>query len=892
MDAFDEETKILIRDIHCAWKSQASLSDYALLRDRIIAYRDKLDVQVTTLSTVVRLVVRKSAEYENKSDPSWQDFFALAATLPSEKDGEINNVDASKSNKKRPLNWNEICRSRNLAIIIALWSSEVVQYYKWDRVGQGQMRVIRTCAVHFPHFEATFVPRLNQVLLMRHCAAILHCQERTLNEAKIQPLKDFEIETIKSVSFDLDFQKKWLNNKDGVIPLDSTGTLLKDTRPRHYQMYLLQQDKYGVFEPRESPRSQKHNPGSNAPQVQVDGNVVPDDLFDMNQAMHAPTLSSIYETSTPTAGLANNADLYLTSASPVDQSLNDLITFDNAELTNEPLMSQTFPSNVFDLDPSLFPSLDGSSSVPGAAWDPQRALGPEFTSPSSPFTLEGDWTDSVSLWTQALTEPTSIQSSPGVPQPLQLEESNLCTKFRGGTRSEKDTMSGSSSSRKRARVSSSDCHIAVTSHGEGQQDAAGFNPRSHSTYHNTGGHISSSPQQAKTSPGLRGRSLKLHISSAPLSDTGDLTIEENLHNRHFFSLRSYMDLVSEVAEKDQQWRRALWFTPDTRWASIWSFSDRLGQGNACREEESHVLYLTADDMISHAKQGKPFGKPIVIKEGFTDSGMHTVAQTLELLQNFVTQPHSQIRVSETSVSAPFGNENISNSKLCPDLVPCPVRNVTKSHRPLFTMLPRFRLLETLAEGHHWDSQNGKQNSPIGARTYNGFNTVGLLGAFSGAHANAFYGSWTRVLEGTMYVMIVSGNKMASEWENFAQNPATWAPRGMHRLIVLEKDDVLLIPPGSRALHASHCASDCLTEGGILWDSFHVPETLQSIKWACENGLTDDEPLYSELPIILDRLQKLVCSQPERLGRSLNDFTYLENVRGGLESLNNQIHGAI
>ncbi|KAK3615393.1 hypothetical protein LTR56_026618, partial [Elasticomyces elasticus] len=77
--------------------------------------------------------------------------------------------------------------------------------------------------------------------------------------------------------------------------------------------------------------------------------------------------------------------------------------------------------------------------------------------------------------------------------------------------------------------------------------------------------------------------------------------------------------------------------------------------------------------------------------------------------------------------------------------------------------------------------------------------------------------------------------MASEWEAFKNEDGNWLPGGRERLIVLEEDDVLLIPPGLRVVHAVHSPVSCLMEGGILWDELSVLETLRSVAWTRENG---------------------------------------------------------
>lgn len=888
MDSFDDETRTLINAIHHAWKSQASLSEYALLRDRIIAQRDRLDVQITALSTVVRLVVRRSPACEEQGDLSWQDFFALAATLPPEGDGDGDDVVSPKASRRRPQNWNDICRSRNLAIIVALWSAEIVQYYKWDRVGQGQMRIIRICAVQFPDFEAAFVPRLNQVLLTRHCVAILHCRERTLNEARIQPLKDFEVDAIRSATIDWDLQYMWLTNQDGAIPLDSNGTLLKDIRPQHYRMYLLQKDQYGTLEPRRFPDSCPANANPVGPPVAAMETFMPEGLMDVVQSSPAQIIAPSCIPSTPSVAVASPKRLD-SSIIPADPTLADFYHLGCATLADPSCVPQIFQNAFGNADPTLLPNPGTSPSESGAPWTPQTAFPFGGVSPPS-VAFQGSWDDSDSFWAHASTQFASLQCSPEAAVcAFQLEEIRTAVDVCAADGSSKNLPCGYPRARKRPRHAALGDSVPVNGDSDGREDVIDAHADGARARYLTRGLAKSLSPPTNITPGLMNRSLDLRLSSDPLESADELTIEGRLHNKHLSNLTNYIKKQAGMMDRDQRWTQTQWLTEETRWAMIWSSNETLGSGRASCEDEADVLYCTAADIVAHAKAGKTVRKPIVVKEGFTDSGMHTIAQFLALLQDF--SPHPDLDILPPGNKEPASTrENEcapiarSTSDTSSGLIASHLRNMTKSHRPIFTMLPRFRLLETLTEGHQWDEQERMEPSPFGLRACTGSNTVSLPGAFSGAHAYAFYGTWTRNLEGTSYFMIVPEVEMASEWEAFASEGDKWIPRGRERLIVLEEDDVLLIPPGSRIVHAVHFPSDCLTEGGMLWDSLNVLETLRSILWACENHFTAHNPLPTDLSVIIHRLQQLVFAQPEKFRGTLDSASFLGMFESAIEAL--------
>ncbi|KAK3615552.1 hypothetical protein LTR56_026524 [Elasticomyces elasticus] len=181
MDCFDAETQCLIHRIHHAWKTKAALKEDGLLRDRITSHQDRLDVQISALSAVVRVVLERSSVREYSEDLAWRDFLALAAALQAEDNQETHDTALFPTTRRHTGSYNQIGRRRKLAAIQALWFPEIVEYYGWSQAGQGQISIIRACAVQYPDFEADFSPHLNSVLLAQHCQAIQHGHGRPLS---------------------------------------------------------------------------------------------------------------------------------------------------------------------------------------------------------------------------------------------------------------------------------------------------------------------------------------------------------------------------------------------------------------------------------------------------------------------------------------------------------------------------------------------------------------------------------------------------------------------------------------------------------------------------------------------------------------------------------------
>ncbi|KAK3617996.1 hypothetical protein LTR22_026528 [Elasticomyces elasticus] len=871
MDCFDAETQSLIHHIHHAWKTKAALKEYALLRDRITSHQDRLDVQITALSAVY------------SEDLAWRDFLALAAALQAEDNQKFHDTALFPTTRGHTRNYNQISRRRNLAAIEALWSPEIVEYYGWSQAGQGQIRIIRACAVQYPDFEADFSPHLNSVLLARHCLAIQHGQGRTLNEARLQPYKDFDVETLSTATIDHELVHHWLTNQDGTVRHDPSGTVLKDVRPEHFRLYLLQKDRYGILQTRaQHERSPNHVNSGVVPSISTEGSCA-ECSFD-TAIQSPPVQGAVHE-------YRGEADLQCGHVGQVTLCLADVHSPEIGTPSVESSVRPISRDGWRDADVTMLSTPGCSVAEPDHRWSPLSAL--TFDEMLPPSAALGEPWYQPELFT---TRESSALSNLRFSSEPETSERQPATESFGPVGLQTAT-SASRSERypakrgpavvytvgsKRSRLSRSGQSVPANQPsdvcpGQSEDNACNAGPGSGSRATNRPVRpvVSSSSAIGATSP-------LLLVSSPLITSVEELSLEERLHSTHRMNLATYMDMLAATAAQGDRRTRARWLTPNTSWATIWALGETLGKGRARDEQEADVIYCTAAVFILHARAGKLFSKLLVIKEDFTDRGMHTIELFLTLLEESCSQSWLDVRRINTKEAVPIRTDALADLARRPSclehgLTVPNLPNFTKAHRPLFTILPRFRLLETLTgrlQGNVGEKTESFAFDPI---PHLGFNDLGLSGAFSGPQMNAVCGTWLRNLEGVKYWMIVPEAAMASEWEAFKNEGDNWLPGGRERLIVLEEDDVLLIPPGLRVVHAVHSPVSCLMEGGMFCDELSVLETLRSIAWTRENGVITNKDMAYQLPRIMNNLKRLVRARTDKFRGTQSSTQFLEAI---------------
>jgi hypothetical protein len=810
MAELDSQTEMLVDQLHDAWNTNAKSSCYVSLRDQILTRREQVDTCVITLKAVVSVACPEIAAKERYSDPRWEELFALAETIDS---GSEEKESSTSGNRRRT--YNETNRIRNLAVVSALWSPRVVRQYGWNTAAQGQMKLLRACAIKYPHFSKQFCPRLNRVLLDRHCEAINFGRLKTVNEAPLQIHRDLHILALESAIPNPTLEDLWISSTDGAVPIDQTGRLLKDLRPNHVHKYLLCKDSFGML----VARGEYH-----------------ESLVAVEQLLSPLKTPPSY-------------DYYFAD--------NDIFAAwpDSAVST-----AQTLAPQSVDLQ---WDSLTSSFAPDNPGFEFEHAQ-------NDPFTLHYDELEPTNLSYDSVrvTRNAFEDFILDTASALELTEQHSAV----------DTTLSSKATRKRRRSSRDN---------DSNRQPRALPPQF--TMHKILGPRSYIAPSNSHKQGLLDSDLeesRLYVGGSVTNGDGRVTLEEDLHKRYHQLLSSHLEKQRDGVG-EQRRMRSQWLSSKTKLARIWSVSATSGllPGSAASKADADVLYYPADDFIKAAQSGEVFKQPIIIKEAFTDAGMHDYQHFASLLDD-ASNSDEQVDVRCLDLTDPmigplneFTGYLQSRPHLEKDTYASTARSVVKCHRPLFTMLKRFRLLESLSEGFN----DSRPSTMLKAMSVS-FNIVSFPGAFSGAYVDALAGSWQRNLHGVKFLMIVPASKIPpDELSGMMEIGNKWLPQGRQRLIVLEENDVLFIPPGLRLVQAWHTPVTCLTEQGMLWDDLSILPIMESIGWSYEHGLIGNDRVTPQLHRVVASLERLIAEQPDRFRASMPCDQFKSRFREAVEA---------
>lgn len=852
----DERTQDFVQQLYDAWSSNAPEATYASLRDGLLIHRERVDTRIATLRTVAKIAHPDGLD----DDAQWESFFNLADVIERYDGGD---------HRRRTCSHNEANRLRNVSLVAALWSPAIVFHYGWHKAGQVQINTIRACALTYPCFVTDFCPRLNSLLLTRHCEGLQGRRRKTINEAPLQPHRDFDLLALALVVVDDGIVQQWLTNEDGNISVNADGTKLSTLRPSHFRMYLLQKDPFGVLVARDASSAAKLAPAFTVTPRTTTGLALPSTGRGVNAAS-----SCRQHVRGDTPSVQSGSHVRNTSHEPHAQNAV-LGAREPATPRSSLPVSQSNVSTPFD--PFTYTGAhDPGNFTPAEPLDHNRVATTEdsfflFDAPTPGISAQLYYAHALTPLERrspsdvrySLYDETILSCNPSL-----LQLSNSRPDVSSATSSETSLFS---QDRAAASDTSPDCALSPATVDDLAQSDSDQDVEMHDESDDASIRDSDS---GLNHPKLLPRCLIPHFTIASPVTEMCLTMEEILHTQYRDQILDYAAKLKCEADSDgaggHRDSRVHWLNSDTKWASIFTQpSSELPSGRARSSDDADVLYFTSDEVIAAAQESYIFRKPIVIKERFSDSGMHTFDDLVVLLQdtkNVVTtkkdqigqpQPETETTPLNTLVNRMQGNPlrpgaNASTLSL---------RNITKSHRPLLTMIPRFRLLDSLAERAR-GSMLGKGPDPTDMASCISFNTLSYAGAYSGAYLDSLSGSWVRNLDGFQLWLIVPEVDMQSEWETFAVD-SDWNPNGKQRLILLEQDDVLLMPPGLRTVRCMHSPKDSVVEGGIIWDELNVVQILYSVRWICQHQPTTHETTIRQLPRIVKELEDLVREQPDR-----------------------------
>jgi hypothetical protein len=867
--SLDDESCNFLSRLHQAWSSRAPASTYAELRDELLLHREQIDARVATLSTVARIAYPQALDL----DSNWQELMTLAKSI-------------EEGGAKRKRAYREANRFRNYLVVAALWSPQLLLHYGWDKVGQTQMYNLRACATKYPRFTDDVCPRLNSILLDRHRQGIKDGRTKTLNEASIQLGRDLTISTLASASPISVENDPWLTDGSGCFPLEPGGPWLSQVRPNHFRSYLLKVDCYGAILARDQQFSQptQVEPYSTLRSVRMRKSTSP-------FGQPADTFWTDYSTSSGPPPPVENTRALLDGSEEFTVDISHSLASET-DLQFDPFMgaspdsSHTFGDNQSRI--SKQPSLHDEIHLYGHDLSPLQLSDYD----DSDYAAWGALLDKHSTEAHVATPDTSqtgtsaSQVSQSDSQPDQDSESESETEFCFPRDVDMDAPL--------EKIAETAEHVSVRQT-RVSTDPVPYEPKMTALcYHQPiAKTLNKRRKPAKRRRGQLSQRSDTEILSPSRISIADPTMEEIIQIRHGDLLEKYAKRITEEAchegASERQKSRAQWFNSRTKWASIWTHSNgSLPRGSATSPGEAEVHYFTSDEFILAARNGQVFDKPVVIKEKFMDSGMHTIDGVASQLQDARNNAVLDVRkfddVRSTSVLVDDFVSGMQTMRL--EGVDAPnLPNITRCHQPLFTMLPRFRLLQSLirrAEGRTFGRLIA--STPVDIASCTSFSVIGFEGAFSGPYLDSLCGTWRRNLAGARLWAIVPQGAMEHHWDSFAMSRCDWDPNGKQRLVLLEQDDVLLLPPGLRVVHAVHSPVKCLMEGGMLWDERNIVQTLESIRQVCQEQASTDQSIASQLPEIVGELGELVKEQPDRFRGQVSKRDFLKTFEQAVSSL--------
>lgn len=392
------------------------------------------------------------------------------------------------------------------------------------------------------------------------------------------------------------------------------------------------------------------------------------------------------------------------------------------------------------------------------------------------------------------------------------------------------------------------------------------------------------------------RETLVHQYCTHANANDDNAIVSHMASSYSSRLRNLLDLAQENGknrETEEHNRLKVAWLERTRWANIYEDPEGVDPTSPL-PLDADVWYMAWETFQQRAHAGEIFGKPIVIKQKFQDSDMYEPHGYLSILEEKFVAQQVDVQNSETGgcrkmnvkdfCAIRAGNKKVDDQMLAATSNAVNLRKIANADAPLLTRMSRFRLLETLTEraknigpGKRISSQAVDVSECIG------FDLLGFEGAFTGPHMDALVGTWVRCLSGEKAWIFAPGMD-AKDWDDFARNGPSWCPSDKGRVIVLEKDDVLLMPPGLRTVHTVFTLSPSVMEGGMLWDELNIPALLDALLWVAQNQSCTNEVIAYQLPSVIDSLELWLEEHGDRLTASGNISNHTGTIEQGIDKL--------
>lgn len=334
--------------------------------------------------------------------------------------------------------------------------------------------------------------------------------------------------------------------------------------------------------------------------------------------------------------------------------------------------------------------------------------------------------------------------------------------------------------------------------------------------------------------------------------------------------------------------RGRWFG-SAKWASAIEVFDAEEGGP---QSDHEVIYVDRASFREMAYAKMPFSRPIVIKgyqHGQDVYGVEALQKGLEdsygnlevTMTNTLTGVPTLVGMEEFLERFSIDQWSIGSST---------PRGTFGTQPPDFLSYDRFRLLQsavTRASCHPVDV------SSVGAACENvahslcvngglSFNRIESSGAFSGPCLGSLGGTWLHVLQGRRLCAFIPRERLTTSFrDGFVRNGLEWEPRNEQRLVLLEPDDVLVLP--ADIVCAQLAVNAGVSFEGSFWDERDWGRYFTAAQWAAVNPtrVTAEVPRCATR-LALHGLKSIAENDPQRF--ELSDplaHNFLKNDRSGV-----------
>ncbi|GAB7336528.1 hypothetical protein MBLNU13_g09805t2 [Cladosporium sp. NU13] len=336
--------------------------------------------------------------------------------------------------------------------------------------------------------------------------------------------------------------------------------------------------------------------------------------------------------------------------------------------------------------------------------------------------------------------------------------------------------------------------------------------------------------------------------------------------------------------------RARWFG-SAQWASAVEASD-LGQDG--QQSDHEVIYADQLTFRKMAEKGLPLDKPVVIKGYLDGQGVYGV----EALQKVLKDSYGDLKVTMTNALADgsalvamkeflkrFSDDEWAIGSSTP-------RGSFGTQAPEFLSYDRYRLLQsavTRASCHPSESSNVETGCNIVAHSLcvNGglsFNRIESSGAFCGPCFGSLGGTWLHVLQGRRLCAFVPREKLekTSLRDDFVRNGLEWEPQNEQRLILLEPEDVLVLP--AEIIYAQLAVSAGVSFEGSFWDERDWGRYFAAATTQWDAVLPNHEAAgipRCAIKLALHGVRSIFKDDPQRFATDTIAYGFLETDRSGV-----------